>query len=152
MSVGDWVALGIVAPLILVGGWVQTARVWLRQADVSAGVTWFTGRESAVGMHAFALPGMTGMSLVYLGVVGGLIAGNAQSPSTLLLVEWIAGIGVLMLALGFWMWLFAWPRFLVPPHLRGKPGWAGAAWRSLREARAQRPSPPQTRGGEHARW
>lgn len=34
--------------------------------------------------------------------------------------------------------LFMRPRFLVPPHLRGKPGWVLGAWRDHREKRRLR--------------
>ena len=138
MSTGDWIAFGVVGPLILVGGWIQTYRVWRSKADVSAGVTWFTGEAGSVGLHAFALPGMTGMSLAWLGVVLDLVPDQNTDPASASSpASWLMGVGFLLILLGFWMWLFAWPRFLVPPHLRGQPGWVGALSRQRRNDREQ---------------
>ena len=130
MSIGDWIAFGVVGPLILVGGWIQTYRVWRHHADVSAGVTWVTGEASTAGLHSFALPGMTGMTLTLLGAIFDLAPDGDVDPASMAsFTAWFMGIGLLLILLGFWMWLFAWPRFLVPPHLRGRPGWVGALWR-----------------------
>lgn len=65
---------------------------------------------------------------------------------------WTGSAACLLLAC--WLWLFAWPRFLVPPHLRGQPGWVTASWRMWRadrpEARERRVA-PRREAGEHAR-
>jgi hypothetical protein len=44
----------------------------------------------------------------------------------------MAGVAVAALLLAGWMWLFAWPRFLVPPRFRGEPGWLVTKLRSFR--------------------
>lgn len=49
-----------------------------------------------------------------------------------------SALGGLALLLACWLWLFAWPRFLVPPHLRGQPGWVTASWRMWRADRLRR--------------
>jgi hypothetical protein len=46
------------------------------------------------------------------------------------------GLGLILLAC--WLWAFMWPRFLVPPHIRGQPGWAVAVLRGRSDgARAE---------------
>lgn len=153
MSTGDWIAIGVM-PLGLAVGWIQSFRVWRRQADVSAGVTWFTGEPSSVGLHAFLLPGTLGLTLICLGLVADLLDGGLSPAAVGQVSSWTIGVGFLLLLLGFWMWLFAWPRVLVPPHLRGRPGWVMASWRTWREGRAesrQQRREPRSPGGDHAR-
>lgn len=139
MSTTDWLMLGFLGPALLFGAWVQIYRLWRRQADISTGITWATGEASAVGAQAFALPGVSGLTLTWLGIGialvpdGDLGVASVGSPAA-----WLMGAGFLLLLLGFWMWLFAWPRFLVPPHLRGRPGWVKAVWREWRTHRLER--------------
>jgi hypothetical protein len=144
VSTGDWIAFAGVLPLMLAVGWVQTFRVWRRQADVSSGVSWFTGKASIAGYHSFLLPAAVAFTLVWLVIILDQLAGSVGVISEA--TAWLAGLGLLFMILAFWMWLFAWPRFLVPPHLRGQPGWASSSWRQWRTNRRER---KQAR--EHAR-
>ena len=154
MSTTDWVMTAGLLPLGLAIGWIQTFRVWRRGADVSAGISWATGEASIAGYHAFLLPATLAFTLFGLGIVLDEAVGTDRSPTIDTLVDWLLGLGLLALLLAFWLWLFAWPRFLVPPHLRGQPGWVAASWRMRRADRAQtsrRRAKPGREGGEHAR-
>jgi hypothetical protein len=126
-------------PLILTAGWVQTIRVWHRRADVSAGIMWATGPASAPGYHAFLLPAGLGLTLEWLGIVLLKVkAGIASTPGWLGTVAlWLLGLGLIFMVLSFWVWLFMRPRLLVPPHLRGQPGWVAGVRRQRRAARGK---------------
>lgn len=154
MSTTDWLMLTALVPMLLIGGWVQTYRLWRHRVDISGGITWATGDASAVGAQAFALPGILGLTLTWLGVALDLPAdGEMDAASIDSLATWLMGIGFLLLMFGFWMWLFAWPRFMVPPHLRGQSGWITASWREWRAGRQQRKrvrSPGRRRAGDRS--
>jgi hypothetical protein len=151
VSPGDWIAFAFLAPLMLAVGWVQTFRVWRRKADVSAGVSSFTGKSSVAGYDSFLLPAAVAFTLVWLAIVLDEAAGSVGVVSAT--TSWLAGLGLLFLIVSFWMWLFAWPRFLVPPHLRGEPGWVvglSREWRTHRRERRDARVYAGRRGGNRA--
>lgn len=134
MSTTEWLVMGIAGPLLITLGWVQTIRVWRSGADVSAGINWVTGGASVVGYHAFLLPATACFTLTGVGI---LLTATTSSGVLYTIGMWAMALGLLFLALSFWMWLFARPQFLVPPHLRGRPGWIGALRQQRRREREQ---------------
>lgn len=156
MSLSQWIALMGGLPLVCLIGWVQSVRVWRRQADVSPGMTWLTGDTGTVGYHAFLLPATVACTLFWLGVLVVLIDGDHPGSPLDDVADILMILGIFAMIFGFWMWLFAWPRFCVPPHLRGQPGWVRSAWLGWRAARRE-PAPidkdhgSSAGGGEHAR-
>lgn len=155
MSTEDWIMSVGLGPLILIGGWIQTYRVWRRQADVSAGISWATGAPSAPGYHAFLLPAATALTLLWFGTVLDEIGGPDAPGALEATIDWAMGLGCLVIFFAFWMWAFMRPRFLVPPHLRGQRGWIASSWHDWREARTQvggrRDHWNAKPGGDHAR-
>ncbi len=121
MTAGDWFLLVLGLPLTLVVGWVSSYRVWLRHADVGAGMEWVTGESGQAGYHAFILPATLSFTAAWLGIIAMETRDALEVPpawlNTFVNYSFLGSIGLLLL--GFWMWLFMWPRALVPPHLRG---------------------------------
>jgi hypothetical protein len=134
VSTGDWIVMAVGLPLLTAGVWVQTLRVWRSGADVSAGVSWFIGRASTAGYHGFLLPAVISMTLIWSGMVLTQITSSGLVHT---LGEWALALSLVFMALGFWVWLFGRPRFLMPPHLRGSPGWLGALWQEHRQTREE---------------
>jgi hypothetical protein len=129
----------VLGPLILVAVWVQTFRVWRRGADVSAGIAWATGPASIPGYHASLLPSALLITVEWLGIILlELESGVASMPGWVgAVASWLMGVGLIFLVLAFWVWLFMRPRLLVPPHLRGQPGWVAGLRRQRRAARGK---------------
>lgn len=124
MTAGDWFLLVLGLPLMLLVGWVSSYRIWLRHADVGAGMEWVTGESGQAGYHAFILPATLSFTAAWLGIIAMEIRDAMELPPTWLntFVNYSFLASIVLLTLGFWLWLFMWPRVLVPPHLRGKPG------------------------------
>lgn len=144
MSTPELIAVFIIGAIIIPGGAVQTWRVWRHELDLSSGVGWATGETGIAGYHAFLLPGAIGFTLAYVGAF--LIWFKDPLPGWADLVGTSIGFGGFAFTmLGFWLWLFMWPRFLVPPHLRGESGLVVSTWRKERDRRARQTGP----GGAH---
>lgn len=120
MSVADWLFGVLGLPLLLTGGWIQCYRIWRHKVDVGAGVRWATGPGSQVGFHAFLLPGTLGLTLAYLGIALEALRSSLADPPSVLdsAVTTLILAGLASVLIGFWLWRFTWPPFLVPPHLR----------------------------------
>jgi hypothetical protein len=134
VSTAEGIVLGVGLPLLVILGWVQSVRVWRSGADVSVGMSWFSGRASVAGYHGFLLPATISFTLAGLGI---LMTATTSSGVVYTIGMWALGLSLPFLGLSFWVWLFAWPRFLMPPHLRGSPGWIGALWREHRQTREE---------------
>ena len=153
-SFTDWLVMLVGVPaVILVGCWASW-KVWRRNDDVSAGVTWATGDASRAGYHAFILPSTLSFACVALALVIDEMRIRLSEPLAWLHTVAVVGfvLGVFLMLLSFWMWAFMWPRFLVPPHLRGERGWIPAVlheWRAESEHRTQVRSRPRGAGGKH---
>jgi hypothetical protein len=57
----------------------RTFRAWRHQRDVSAGVSWATGRASVAGMHAFFMPASIAFTLAWIGIIAGDLAGGLSA-------------------------------------------------------------------------
>ncbi len=121
MTAEDWFMTAFGVPLVVLVGWLSSYRIWLRQADVGAGVEWLTGDGGQAGYHAFILPGTLSFTAAWAGIIAMEIRDAMASPPTWLnsFVDYAFLASMAMLALGFWLWFFRRPRVLVPPHLRG---------------------------------
>jgi hypothetical protein len=135
MTAKELFYLGLVLPAILAVCWYQAIRLWGRREEAGENVAWLTGRASAAGFSAFLLPGVAGLSLMWIGSVISITQGrpsaSVDDPSS-----WFLGVGFILLLGAFWMWAFAWPRWLVPPVTRGQRGWVAALWHQWRSGTA----------------
>lgn len=150
MSTSDWVVLVGLVPLILATGIWSSVRIWIRQEDVSASVQWAVGRSGRSGFEAAQLPLTVGMTLGWLALLTAPVWEKPHTPSHFSIVAFV--LGLLALWLGFWLWLFMWPKFLVPPHLRTHKGLIVAAVIARKQARSARLASRRRGGGPaHAR-
>lgn len=120
MTASDWFVLAFVAPLMITAGWVVCLQVWRAGRDVSQAVGWFTGERWPAGYHAFLGPGFLAMTAGWVGTVLTEID-QAMKVSH----AWLGPtVGICFavclgcLFLGAWLWIFQWPKFLVPPQFR----------------------------------
>lgn len=140
MSTGDWMVLLLgVPPILLTGAW-SSFRVWRQHEDVSQGARWAVGDHGAPGYLSFLLPGTVAITLMWLALLSSELWDPDSQPGGAIPVSLFAA-SMLSLAIGFWTWLFMWPRVLVPPSLRGQPGWIAGAWRA-RRARSEHVDEP----------
>lgn len=111
-------AIGL--PLMLLVGWVNSYRVWVRRADVGAGAEWLTGEAGDGGYHAFILPATLSFTAAWLGIIAMEVRDASDVPPSWLdtFVNFSFLTSMALLAAAFWLWFFAWPRSLVPPHMR----------------------------------
>ena len=111
-------AIGL--PLMLLVGWVNSYRVWVRRADVGAGAEWLTGEAGHGGYHAFILPATLSFTAAWLGIIAMEVRDASDVPPSWLdtFVNFSFLTSMALLAAAFWLWFFAWPRSLVPPHMR----------------------------------
>ena len=138
------VALWLGAPIFLAIGLGGSYLAWRRDADLSRGIVAFTGPASVPGYHAFMLPGSAGMTLAWLAIVITELTDDGLQALTTIM----AGVGVLLLFFGFWMWAFMVPRRLAPPRWRDQHGWIPTLWRQYRRQPLYDPSSEQ---GKHRR-
>lgn len=115
----DWFFLALVLPVMVIGGWFNSYRIWRRRADLSPAIAWATG-AGAPGYHAFLLPATIGFTLLWLGIIVHQ-AGSAGATlphwlSQALPYVLLSGVGFNLF--GLWLWLTRWPGLLVPRHLR----------------------------------
>jgi hypothetical protein len=131
VSLSQWIALMGGLPLVCLIGWIQSVRVWRRQADVSPGMTWLTGDAGTVGYHAFLLPATVACTLFWLGVLVVLIDGDHPGSPLDDVADILMILGIFAMVFGFWMWLFAWPASVCHRTCAGSqagfeaPGWVG---------------------------
>lgn len=120
MSAEDWFMTVFALPLMLLVGWVSSYRVWLRRADVGVGAMALTGEEGGAGYHAFLLPATMSFTAAWVGIVGMEVRDAVRVPPPWLetFVDLSFLSSIVLMAFGFWLWCFAWPRVFVPPHLR----------------------------------
>jgi hypothetical protein len=120
MTAGDWFLTAVGLPLLLLAGWVSSYRVWLRRADVGVGATALTGEAGGAGYHAFILPATLSFTSAWVGIIGMEVRDATRvSPPWLETVVDLSFLScIILLAFGFWLWCFAWPRVFVPPHMR----------------------------------
>ena len=110
-------------PLMLLVGWVTTYHVWVRQADVGASAQWLTGEAGHAGYHAFILPATLSFTAAWLGIIAMEVRDASEAPPSWLdtFVNFSFLTSTALIAAAFWLWFFAWPRALVPPHMRRSP-------------------------------
>jgi hypothetical protein len=122
VTTSDWIILGFLAPLLILGCWWQTIGVWRSGKDVSRAVDWFTGQGGAPGYHAFMGPVTSAMTVGWIAAMVELVRKNMTNPPDWMDV--VVGVGFALcvgfIALGLWLWAFKWPTFLVPPQFRGR--------------------------------
>jgi hypothetical protein len=149
----DWAVTLVGLPLGIVIGWWASWRVWRHRGDVSAGVTWAAGDAASAGYNAAILPGALMLTCMWVFVVCEQIwVGLGQRPDWLSTVSTVfAALGIFFMLLAFWLWAFMWPRFMVPPHLRGARGWFPTLWHEWREHRRDVRSRPRIAGGKRRR-
>jgi hypothetical protein len=122
----------VAVALLSVASWWTVYRIWTTGHDATTGPIQIIPASSKAGANATRLPmaAMFTVGAVGMGVdaaVTGSPNGNSPVATTTALVA------IACLLLTAWMWLFAWPRFLVPPAFRGQPGWVVTTVRSLRK-------------------
>jgi hypothetical protein len=133
MTIEDVIMLGVVYPAVLIPVWIVVLRIWQQGRDVydqAVAVKWMTPESARHGYHAFALPACLGFTAIWLTIVVDLVWEAEGSTQWLVdAVTWgyLSSVGLILT--GAWLWAFMWPRFLVPPHLRGQRGWAVAVLR-----------------------
>lgn len=118
MSAEDWIFGVVLGPVILVALWLVVHRVWRHGLDVSRAVATFSG--GGPGYHAFLLPAVVGMTLLWACAMLATVGDQLDSPPGWLnpAVAVLASVGGLAMLLGAWLWKFARPAFLVPPQFR----------------------------------
>lgn len=136
MVVKDVLMLGVVFPALVVPLWIVVVRVWRQGRDIydQAGpVKWVTPESARHGYHAFLLPAVISMTLSGPVTAAYVVweHGGLQWLGEAFI--WLYALCFGFLLVGFWLWAFMWPRFLVPPHLRGQRGWVLAALRGPSE-------------------
>lgn len=133
MTVKDVLMLAVVFPALVVPGWIVVLRVWRQGRDIydpAALVRWVTPDSARHGYHAFLLPALVSMTLSGPVTAVYVVWESGGGPRWLGdAIVWLYALCFGLLLLGFWLWAFMWPRFLVPPHLRGQRGWVVAALR-----------------------
>jgi hypothetical protein len=133
MTTEDVIMLGVVGPAVLIPVWVVVLRIWRQGRDVydqAVVVKWMTPESARHGYHAFALPGVLSFTVMWLVTAVKVVWESGGGPPWVGdAVTWGYLLGVGLILLAWWLWAFMWPRFLVPPHLRGQRGWAVAALR-----------------------
>ena len=136
MSTKDVIVLGVLFPLLVIPGWIVVMRVWRQGRDIyddAAAVRWVTPEAARHGYHAFLLPALLSMTLSGPTTAVYVIWESRGGPAWVEeVVLWLYALSFALLLLGFWLWAFMWPRFLVPPHLRGQRGWIVAMLRGPR--------------------
>jgi len=117
----DWIFGVFLAPLLISGVWYVCFQVWRAGMDTSDAVGWFTGQGSS-GYHAFLGPGAVSMTTGWLGAMATIIQGSMDSPPAWMdpVIDASFAICLLSMLVGFWLWRFSWPRFMVPPQFRGQ--------------------------------
>lgn len=148
-SFDDWVLL-VGGPPFLVALWILVALpVWSGRMDgyehnwVAQMFVWDKGRD---GFNAMLPAGIASLTLAYLGVLPHVI--KPWYPEAWWGAAQVIGVvfipaGLLGMLFAFTLLLFMRPRFLAPPHLRGRRGWIPAALHSRhshREGSDHRPS------------
>jgi hypothetical protein len=116
-----------------------------------SGMSWAVSEVGMPGYKAFLGPASACFTAFWLGLILTKIHDSVSSaPDWVGVVgDWLLAAGIFLIFLSFWLWLFMRPRFLVPPHLRGQPGWVAGSWQQRRERRRRgralkkkRPGPP----------
>src|SRR4051794_36829851 len=116
-------------------------RVWRRQFDVAwrheAGAPQSDGYNAAFGVVVLFATVMT------LDAWGLVIQDSLQASEKLKWVLWwVLVAGFCLWPLAGALYLCLWPKFLVPPHLRGSPTVASTYWRRFRAVRRRNDSHP----------
>lgn len=131
MSIKDAVILAVGYPILVIPLWIVVLRIWRQGVDIydtAVPVRVFTPDTARHGYHAFLLP--AALSITLSGPVTAAYAwwkSSGESPAWWGDVfAWLFLVCLGLLFLGFWLWAFMRPKILVPPHLRGKPGWVAA--------------------------
>lgn len=134
----------VVFPIGAICGVVATYAVWVQRADpykwggIFAAIVGHSGRfgySASTGFTSVPLVSATVAMMVrtlqdeFQGERTGFWNGVALTAFWLTLAGFVLMFSIL---------LFMRPRFLVPPYLRGKPGWVLGAWRDHREKRRLR--------------
>lgn len=129
MTAEDWIFGVVLGPVILVAAWLVVYRVWRHGLDVSRAVATFS--DGGPGYHAFLLPTVVGMTLLWACAMLATVVEQQDSTREWLnpAVAVLASVGGLAMLLGAWLWKFARPTFLVPPQFR-----PGAEPRAPRQA------------------
>lgn len=124
----DLAAALIGGAFVLLAGGYGTYQVWRTDVDVS--------RETgSAGYQASLLPNGVGVALALLAILTAQVwdpdtMPGGAIPLTLFVMWFVAWV------IAAWLFLFMRPRILVPPRLRGQPGWIAAAWAARRERKA----------------
>jgi hypothetical protein len=133
MTTYDFIMLGVVGPAVLIPAWVVVLRIWRQGRDIydqAVAVKWMTPESARHGYHAFLLPAVLGFTVMWPMAAVYVVWGSGGGPQWVGdVVRWGFGVGLGLMLLACWLWAFMWPRFLVPPHLRGQRGWAVAVLR-----------------------
>jgi hypothetical protein len=127
--VGDWLLM-CGAMVLSASGWWTVHRIWSQREDATTGPIQIIPASSKAGANAARLPMALTFTAVSMGMAAdAIVTGNPNGDSPIATIMSCVAIAALLLT--GWMWLFAWPRFLVPPAFRGQSGWLATAVRSV---------------------
>lgn len=119
--------------------WYLVYRLWRTDLESlqQVGAEGIIGHVASQAVSSVAFPGSIAFTMLWLDLIALEVERMWKPfPAWPAAIDgWVAIVALLFLALGFWMWLFMWPRWLVPPGFRGEPGVVVAAWRSWRARR-----------------
>jgi hypothetical protein len=133
MTASGWFAAVVGVPFLLVASWWSTRQIWSKGRDFTQGPS-LLPTNSATATASVQLPIAVAFTCGALGSLWTFFVSGTHPRSPTLPAELFAAGAVFSLLGAVWMFLFAWPRFLVPPAYRGQPGWIGTTWRRARHA------------------